>query len=175
VRFSFRESEVQIILLESDIRAMPQKLRDALLDFLFRGNMAPLLATVSPHEAELAEGLAVLRRSQAIDLVREVSFRPEGNALLAILRAFTRGKKVLGPGYDELAKSIAARNKRSLDRHLDTLNQMVQKAVGTKAGTLWRHSASDRAYRIHPETRQVLGEVLEQLSRAGEHEEPLWE
>jgi len=166
---------VQIVLFESDIQAMPQKLRDALLDFLLRGSAAPLLTQVSPQEAALAEGLAVLQRPQAIELVREVSFRPEGNALLAILRAFARGKRVLGPSYNELGKSIGAGKKRLLARHLDTLNQIAQKAAGAKSGRLWRHSANDRAYRIHPETRQVLSEVLDQLSRAGEHEEPLWE
>ena len=166
---------MQIVLFESDIEAMPQKLRDALLDFLLQRNALPLLTKIRPQEAALAEGLVVLQRSQAIELVREVSFRPEGNALLAILRAFSRGKRVLGPSYNALGKSIGAGNKRLLDRHLDTLNQIAQKAAGTKAGRLWRHSASDRAYRVHPETRQVLSDVLDQLSRAGEHEEPLWE
>jgi hypothetical protein len=166
---------VQIVLFESDIRAMPQELRDALLNYLLQGKAVSLLTRVNPREAALIEGLAVLQRPQAIELVREASFRPEGKALLSILRAFGRGKKVLGPGYDELAKSVGARNKRMLDRHLNTLNQLVQTATGTKAGRLWRHSASERAYRAHPATRQVLREVLEQLSRAGEHEEPLWE
>lgn len=166
---------MQIILFESDIRAMPQSLRDALFDFLLRGKSAPLGAEIGPQQAVLAEGLAVLGRQQAIGLVREASFRPEGSALLAILKAFARGKQVLGPSYAELGKSTGARNKRALDRDLDTLNQIVQKSTGAKAGRLWRHSASKRAYRVHPATRQVLRDVLDQLSRAGEHEEPLWE
>jgi hypothetical protein len=166
---------VQIVLSESDIRAMPPSLRDALFDFLLWGKTAPLGAELGPQQAALAEGLAVLGRRQVIELVREASFRPEGNALLAILKAFARGKQVLGPSYAELGKSSGVRNKRAFDRDLDTLNQIVQKSIGAKAGRLWRHSASKRAYRIHPATRQVLRDVLEQLSRAGEHEEPLWE
>ncbi len=132
-------------------------------------------AAIGPQQAVLAEGLAVLGRQQAIELVREVSFRPEGNALLAILRVFARGKQVLGPSYADLGKSTGVRDKRVLDRDLDALNQIAEKSTGAKAGRLWRHAASKRAYRIHPATRQVLRDVLEQLSRAGEHEEPLWE
>ncbi len=166
---------MQIILFEADIRAMPQPLRDALLKFLLQRSAAPLATEIAPQEAVLAEGLAVLERRQAIELVREVSFLPEGDALLALLKAFARGRKVLGPSYAELGKSIGARNKRTLDRHLDTLNRIVEKSTGAKAGRLWRHSARERAYRIHPATRQILRDVLDQLSRAGEHEEPLWE
>jgi len=166
---------VQIVLFDSDIRAMPRKLREALLDFLLRGNAAIAPARMSPQEARLVEGLAELERPQAIELIRDVSFRPEGNQLLAVLKAFGRGKNVLGPGYDELPKAVGARNKRQFNRHLDTLNQIAQKVVGAEAGRLWRHSPDERAYRIHPKTRQILREVLEQLSHAGEHEEPLWE
>ena len=52
---------MQIVLFDSDIRAMPRKLREELLDFLLRGNAAfAPAARMSPQEARLVEGLAEL-------------------------------------------------------------------------------------------------------------------
>jgi ATP-dependent Clp protease ATP-binding subunit ClpA len=143
-------------------------------------NIKSLIAKVDEttrSALEGAAGLCLARTHYDIEIehyLLKLMDVPDGD-FTAILKAFARGKQVLGPSYAELGKSIGARNKRALDRDLDTLNQIVQKSTGAKAGRLWRHSASKRAYRVHPATRQVLRDVLEQLSRAGEHEEPLWE
>jgi len=40
---------------------------------------------------------------------------------------------------------------------------------------VWRYISAGGRFRVHPATRQVLRDVLEELSHAGEHEEVLWE
>lgn len=164
---------MQITLSEKDFEAMPLALRRALTDFLLTGRESMPPASVDP--AKLVDGLLVLSRRHAIDLVREASFRPEGSQLLAALRAVAYGKGVSGPVRGEMMKALQAPDMQTLQSHLDRLDRIAQKATANRTGRLWRRGAKARSIQMHPTSRQALREVLEELSHAGEHEEPLWE
>ncbi len=164
---------MQITLSEKDFEAMPPALRRALVDFLLAEHESMPVASAEP--AKLVDGLLVLSRRHAIDLVREASFRPEGKQLLAALRAVAYGKGVAGPVRGEMMKALQAPDVQTLQNRLDRLDRIAQKATGSRTGRLWRYGAKARSLQMHRSSRQALREVLEELSHAGEHEEPLWE
>jgi hypothetical protein len=170
---------MQIILTGSDLERMPPQLRRDLLRFLLIGTMLP--SELAPSEgttADLttaADGLAVLSRRHAIDLVRELSFQPEGRVLLGTLRALVRHKGEKDTTRAEMAKAAQTRTESALEHNLGALDRVLHKVTGNKSLKLWRYISAGRKYRVHPTTRRVLREVLEELSHAGEHEEALWE
>ncbi|HVM81461.1 MAG TPA: hypothetical protein VMU06_20735 [Stellaceae bacterium] len=168
---------MQLILTGSDLEKMPPQLRRDLLRFLLIGAMRP--AELPPSEGTAAEpttaarGLAVLSRRHAIDLVRELSFQREGRTLLATLRALVRHKGEKDTTRAEMAKVVETAS--ALEPNLGALERVLHKVTGDKSLKLWRSVSAGRKYRIHPTTRGVLQDVLEELSHAGEHEEALWE
>jgi hypothetical protein len=167
---------MQIILTGSDLEKMPPQLRQDLLRFLLIGAMQP--SELPPSEGTTAgpttaQGLAVLSRRHAIDLVRELSFQPEGRALLATLRALVRRKGEKDTTRAEIAKAVGTGS--ALEPNLGALERILHKVAGDKSLKLWRSVSAGRKYRVHPTTRAVLRGVLEELSHAGEHEEALWE
>ena len=170
---------MQIILSESDLDAMPAELQRSLLDFLLRAGAiskgAGPAENVISATTTVADGLAVLSRRHAIDLVREASFQPEGRIMLGVLKAFARRKGGEGPTRDELANAAGLRTVRLLERHLGALERIIHKTTGNKTLKLWRYISAGGRFRVHPATQQVLREVLQELSHAGEHEEVLWE
>lgn len=170
---------MQIILADSDLERMPPQLRRDLLRFLLSGEVpskepAPAEGAVT-ELTTVADGLAILSRRHAIDLVRELSFQPDGRILLGALRALARHKGEKDPSRAEVAKALQLQTESALERYLGALERVLHKVTGDKSLKLWRFMSAGRKYRVHPATRRVLRDVLVELSHAGEHEEALWE
>ncbi len=156
---------MQLILSERDLELMPPELRRRL--FLYLGQAQPA--------GEAGDGEATpLDRSQVIALLREVSFHPDGQALHTLLEKFAYAEQSDAPSQERLAKAISGDEAR-LRHLLAILNRLTPRAAHQPHARLWHFHRDSHRYAAHPETRQILRDVLPTLARSGKDEEPLWE
>jgi hypothetical protein len=168
---------MQLILTEADLAAMPASLRHDLLAYMatHRKVSRSVVARRRGADAESTrlEGLAVLDRSQAIALVRSVSFGRQLKGLHDLFEAFSYEKDGEAPGPERLARLLKVDDPRHLRRYFDAIKRLL-KPVTRDTARLARYSRRNGTYLVHPITRASLREVFAQLARSGEGEEPLW-
>jgi hypothetical protein len=168
---------MQITLTASDLAAMPTALRQDLLAYLAtrRKALPPARAgrQTGPGDAGVLDGLAVLNESQAIALIRNVSFGPRLKGLHALLEALAYGEDADAPGPDRLAHLLKVDDPRHLRRYFAATRRLLKRVVHD-AAPLARYSRRTGKYLVHPTTRASLREVFTRLARSGEGEEPLW-
>ena len=167
---------MQLTLTEFDLAAMPSALRQDLLAYMAtRRKVHPGGATRRRADAQSArfEGFAVLDRSQAIALVRGVSFGRQLKGLHDLLEAFSYERDGEAPGPERLARLLKVDDPRHLRRYFEAIKRLL-KPVMHNTVPLARYSRRCRTYVVHPTTRASLREVFAQLARSGEGEEPLW-
>jgi len=167
---------MQLTLTESDLAAMPTALRQDLLAYLATRRKA-VPAGARRRRGDIAavvyEGLAVLDRSQAIALVREVSFGRELKGVHDLLEALSYETDGDAPGRDRLARLLQLDDARHLRRYFAAVKRLLGRLTHD-AAPLMRYSRHTRSYLVHPITRANLREVFARLARSGEGEEPLW-
>jgi len=167
---------MQLTLTVSYLAAMPSALRQDLLAYMAtRRKVHPGGATRRRADAQSArfEGLAVLYRSQAIVLVRGVSFGRQLKGLHDLLEAFSYERDGEAPGPERLARLLKVDDPRYLRRYFKAIKRLL-KPVMHDTVPLARYSRRCRTYMVHPTTRASLREVFAQLARSGEGEELLW-
>ena len=168
---------MQVILTASDLDAMPTALRQELLAYLAarRKPLAPKGAKKrrGAGEAGVYDGLAMLDREQATALVRNVSFGRRRKGLHDLLEALSYEKDAYAPSPERLARLLKLDDTRHLRRHFDAIRRLLKQATHD-IPPMMRYSRRTRTYLVHPTTRASLREVLAQLARSGEGEEPPW-
>jgi hypothetical protein len=167
---------MQLILTASDLAAMPTALRQDLLTYLgTRRKVMPISAGRRRVEAEspVYAGLAILRREEAVALVRNVSFGRALKGLHDLLEAFAYKKDSDAPGHERLTRLLKLDDPRHLRRYFDTIKRLL-KGVMHDGAPLTRYSRRTGAYLVHPITRASLRNVFAQLASSGEGEEPPW-
>jgi len=164
---------MQVTLTASDLAAMPSALRQDLFTYLATRRKSASRRRPTNGEGTAFEGLAILDRARAIELVRNVSFGHELKGLHDVLAAFSYEKDSDAPGPDHLARLLKLDEPRQLRRYFNAIKQLLRRTTGDKM-PLARYSRRDRAYLVHPATRASLREVFAQLAKSGEGEEPPW-
>ena len=167
---------MQLILTASDLAAMPTALRQDLLTYLAaRRKAVPGSARQQRVKAEspVYAGLAVLRRDEAVALVRNVSFGRALKGLHDLLAAFAYGKDADAPSPERLTRLLKLDDPRHLRRYFDAIKRLL-KQVTVDAAPLTRYSRRTGTYLVNPITRASLREVFAQLASSGEGEEPSW-
>jgi hypothetical protein len=168
---------MQVILTASDLAAMPAALRQDLLAYLAtrrkssargRGGEQRGSAGAAPFE-----GLAVLDRGQAMELVRDVSFGQKRRDLHDLLEALAYETDADAPVPDRLARLLHLDDTRHLRRYFDAIRRLLRQSTEQTAPLL-RYSRGTRSYLVHPVTRGSLREVFAGLAKSGEGEEPPW-
>ena len=178
---------MQIIITERDLQNMPKELYAALLDYLSQGGRptrkrkprtqevgAFVYAPLVGAQGTAGEEVLVLNRSQALGLVREVSFGRNRKALRTILQKIAHPDSTRPPTVQRIAKALRI----DVDRvraHLNGITRTVRRLTDNKTARLFRFKGSEGVCDLHPDTRHALREVLAALERAGEREEALWE
>jgi len=163
-----------LTLTQSDLDAMPSKLRDQLALYL----KARARSRIPRAKASLAAtkiSASPLDQQYAAALLRDVSFHPLGKRLHALLDRLAYDDTGSPPTRRILAAALPARERPRLSRYVVMLNRLAAKAAKQSGLRLCRFVRSQGVYAIHPSTRQVLRALLPGIKRAGEHEEPLWE
>lgn len=151
-------------LTQADLDAMPAELRRQLLRYL--GQTRSLWP-----RATAVTGAAALDRRQVTALLRDISFHPKGKALRALLDRLADGDTA----RQKLAAALQAGERARLGGYIALLNRLAARAARQRALRLCRFVRGDKAYVIHPATRQHLRDLLPGIEHAGEQEEPLWE
>jgi hypothetical protein len=159
-------SQMQLILSEADIENMPPELRRSL--FLHLGR-------IQHTEKSVEREATALGRSQVAGLLRDISFRPDGPVLRALVGRLAYAEEAEAPDHNQLAEVLPAETREDLRRHLATLSRLTPRAAKQSDARLWHFNRASRSYAVHPMTRQTLRELLPALARSGEGEEPLWE
>ena len=164
---------MQVTLTASDLAAMPSALRQDLFAYLASRRKGGRARPSTNGGSTAFEGLAVLDRARAIELVRNVSFGQELKGLHDVLEALAYQKDTDAPGPDRLVRLLKLKEPRQLQRYFTAIKQLLRRTTGDTA-PLARYSRRDRAYLVHPATRASLAQVFAQLARSGEGEEPPW-
>jgi hypothetical protein len=168
---------MQVILTATDLATMPTALRQDLLAYLAtrRKPAAPSGARRRRADGESAtfDDLAMLDRSQAVALVRNVSFGRELKGLHDLLEALAHDTDGEAPGPERLARLLKLDDRRHLRRYFGAIKRLL-KPVIHDAVPLARYSRRTGTYLVHPITRASLREVFAQLARSGEGVEPPW-
>jgi hypothetical protein len=167
---------MQVILTASDLAAMPTALRQELLAYLAtrRKSAAPSAGTRrGAGESKIFDGLAVLDRDQAMELVRQVTFGEEFKGLHELLAALSYEKDADAPGPERLARLLKLDDARHLRRHFNAIRRLLKQSAKLTAPLL-RYSRRTRSYLVQPITRANLRQVLAGLAQSGEGEEPPW-
>lgn len=164
---------MQVTLTASDLAAMPSALRQDLFAYLAMRRKSSSGRRPANGGGAAFEGLAVLDRARAIELIRNVSFGHELKGIHDILEAFSYQKDSDAPGPDRLARLLNLDEPRHLRRYFNAIKQLLRRTTGDTV-PLARYSRRDRAYLVHPATRASLREVFAQLAQSGEGEEPPW-
>ncbi len=153
---------MQITLDDTDLERMPLALRRDLLRFLaLPEHGGAVAAPGEPPKSGAAVSPLPLDRTLALELLREASFGAGGEIDAAAGQALVRRLGLAG--------------ERQLRAYLGLLTRRLERATGDPSARLFTLRPEPRAYVVPAETRRVLAELLRELSRAGEHEEPLWE
>jgi hypothetical protein len=163
-----------LTLTQSDLDAMPSKLRDRLALYL----KARARSRVPSAKASLVEpksAASPLNQQYVAALLRDMSFHRLGRRLHALLDRLAYDDTGSPPTRRNLAAALPARERPHLGRYVAMLNRLAAKAAKQPGLRLCRFVRSQGVYAIHPATRQVLRALLPGIKRAGEHEEPLWE
>ncbi len=168
---------MQLTLTASDLAAMPTSLREDLLAYLAtrRKPSAPRGARRRRGEdgREELPGLAVLDHSQAVALVRNVSFGHELRGLHDLLEALSYEKDAEAPRPEHLVRLLKLEDARRLRRYFGAIKRLLTAATHD-AAPFAQYSRRTGAYQVHPTTRASLRTVFAQLARSGEGEEPPW-
>ena len=106
----------------------------------------------------------MLDRSQAIVLVRGVSFGRQLKGLHDLLEAFSYERDGEAPGPERLARLLKVDDPRHLRRYFEAIKRLL-KPVTHDTVPLARYSRRCRTYMVHPTTRASLREVFAQLGR----------
>jgi len=164
---------MQVTLTASDLAAMPSALRQDLFAYLATRRKSSGGRRPANGGGTAFEGLAVLDRARAVELVRNVSFGHELKGIHDILEAFSYQKDSDAPGPDRLARLLKLDEPQQLRRYFNAIRKLLRRTTGDTV-PLARYSRRDRAYLVHPSTRASLREVFAQLAQSGEGEEPPW-
>ena len=164
---------MQVTLTASDLAAMPSALRQDLFAYLATRRKSGGVRRPTNGGGTAFEGLAVLDRARAADLVRNVSFGRELKGLHDVLEALSYQKDTDAPGADRLARLLKLDEPRQLRRYFTAIRRLLRRTTGDTM-PLARYSRRDRAYLVHPTTRASLAQVFAQLAQSGEGEEPPW-
>jgi len=157
---------MQLILSEADLEKMPPELRRNLLQYISGAERA-----TNGAEFETIP----LARAQATALLREASFHRDGKALHALLKKLAYREEAEPPTRQLLADALPDEARKSLQRHLATLNRLAARVAKQRGAKLWHYRRPADAYAVHPATRKALRDLLPVLARSGKSEEPLWE
>jgi hypothetical protein len=171
---------MQLTLTASDLAAMPTALRQELIDYLAtrRKGVAKAPARAQGRgsretSAGPYEGLAVLDRSQAIALLRAVSFGAEERGVHDLIEALAYGEEAQAPGSAHLAQTLELEDSRHLQRLLAAIRRRLR-SVTRDVLPLVRYSRPSRTYIVHPRTRASLREVFAEMVRPEAGSEPPW-
>jgi hypothetical protein len=165
-----RSWNLQLTLTRSDLDAMPAELRRQLLRYLEQGR-APGARGAKAQAARGKSPATPLERRQVTALLRDLSFHRQGKVLRRMLDRLALDDA----GRQKLATALPARDRARLGHYLALLNRLAAKAAGLRALRLCCFVRGEKAYVIHPTTRQHLRDLLPGIEHAGEQEEPLWE
>jgi len=97
----------------------------------------------------------------------------DGKILNVLLKRLTHG--AAAPTRKILERALPGTARRSLGRHLSTLNRVATRVTKRPNAKLWRYQPAEDVYAVHPATRTALRELIPVLARSGRSEEPLWE
>jgi hypothetical protein len=106
-------------------------------------------------------------------LLRNVSFGRKAKALHDLLEALAYSKDADAPEPAGLVRLLKLDDRRHLQRQFAAIRRLLR-PVTNEAAPLARYSRSRAAYIVHPATRASLRNVLADLARSGEGEEPPW-
>ena len=154
---------MRFVLTSADFEMMPTGLRRDLLQYL-----------LSPKPGA-AEGITILKREQLLALIRNVSFGRRTRQLHDLVAALAYEKDSEAPTKEQLIAALGLANARQLQRNLAELSRLVKRVTGDRTAELARYSKATGSYVVLPVAREILRNLLNQLARSGEGEEPLWE
>lgn len=154
---------MHLILSDADLQRMSPELRRSLLEYV----------GVAGHAPSAETDPVPLDRKHAIMLLRETSFHRDGKILNVLLKRLTHG--AAAPTRKILERALPGTARRSLGRHLSTLNRVATRVTKRPNAKLWRYQPAEDVYAVHPATRTALRELIPVLARSGRSEEPLWE
>ena len=157
---------MQLTLSEADLAKMPPELRRSLMQFI---------AGAEPAAAGAPVPATPLAPAQVTALLREASFHRDGAALHALLKRLAYREESETPTRQTLARALPDAARKSLPRHLATLNRLAARIAKERGAKLWHHRRADDSYAVPPATREALRDLLPVLARSGKQEEPLWE